>query len=297
MTDTVSKTREQIGEALAGARTSIEQSIAELDAQIRKKTQELDHLQAHSISAPLAAKAVAGNIHATLRTHRAELVRRAAKAAHLATHAATFRYGAVDGAGRTIRVERDREPLSILPYDLNALDLAAIALTDPQIEAFAKDAIGTTDAPATGPGVDEIAAAAARLDEDLQQLHADRFALREQLAGFLEMSTSPLVPDEFFRVHRSTEGAPTGAAPRVTTAGGGPMVSYAAPPHEPLHDDDAEVVTVPGISVAVPSADSQAMNPPLGPERLAARTAPAPARQPGDFTPAEAQKILRAFGS
>lgn len=200
---------------LQETRQALRQAIADLDAAIVEKTNRLTGLERRSVTRADATALVAKNMRDSLKAHRLEMRRRAARAGYLSSHVPVSNFGTIDGTGRHKRSRSEPKRLDILPHNLSATDLAAILLDDEAIDAFAADAIESTDAPAQGAPVAELAAEADALADELDEMHKRRHELRERLSNFINMALSPVVPDSFFQRSSKANVSPS-PEPKVT---------------------------------------------------------------------------------
>ncbi len=200
---------------LQETRQALRQAIADLDAAIVEKTNRLTDLERRSVTRADAAALVAKNMRDSLKAHRLEMRMRAARAGYLSSHVPVSNFSTIDGTGRHKRSRSEPKRLDILPHDLSATDLAAILLDDEAIDAFAAEAIESTDAPTQGAPVAELAAEADALADELDEMHKRRHELRGRLSGFVSMALSPLVPDSFFQRSSKANITPS-LGPKVT---------------------------------------------------------------------------------
>ncbi len=197
------------------ARQTLQQAITDIDSAIVEKTQQLHDLNLRSVTKADAAALVAKDMRDSLREYRQRAKNAAASAARLSSHAPVSNFETINGDGEHVRSEpRSPMPLRLL-FNITAIELAAIVLDDDAIDAFAADAIASTDAPDDGPSVAELAAQADVLADDLEAMHKRRRELRKQLDGFISIALSPYVPDSFFRRSAAADISPS-PEPKVT---------------------------------------------------------------------------------
>lgn len=197
------------------ARQMLQQAIADIDGAITEKTQQLHDLNSRSVTKADAAALLAKDMRDSLREHRLRTKGVVMQATRLSSHAPASNFGVINGDGKHVR-STSPSPLPLrLLSNITAIELAAIMLDDDAIDAFAADAIASTEAPDDGPSAAELAAQADVLADELEAMHKRRRELREQLDGFISIALSPYVPDSFFR-RSNVRDIPPSPEPKIT---------------------------------------------------------------------------------
>lgn len=194
---TATNLREKITSRLHKLRLEASRSMEAVDNAIRSKTDRLTAVTALSVNQTDAAALIASDIKRTLEEPRRKLAQRAAQAGHLFNHQPVAKFGAINAKGEIQETTSEPRPLNILSHNLSVLELAALVLTDAQIEAFAQQAVA--DCKISGPSVDQLKAEADGLANELRELHRQRLEVKAEFGQLINATASPLVPDSFFK--------------------------------------------------------------------------------------------------
>lgn len=188
--------RDEITNRLDDLRLEARRGLDTVDAAIRDKTDRLA-VVARQVNQNDAAALIVADIQRALDEPRRKLAQRAAQAAHLSNHRPLAKFGAINAKGEIQETTSEPRPLNILSHNLTVLELAALALTDAQIESFARKVV--EDLPVLGPGVDQLKAEADGLADELRELHRHRLEIKEEFGQLINATVSPLVSDSFFK--------------------------------------------------------------------------------------------------
>ena len=188
--------RDEITNRLDDLRLEARRGLDTVDAAIRDKTDRLI-VVARQVNQNDAAALIVADIQRALDEPRRKLAQRAAQAAHLSNHRPLAKFGAINAKGEIQETTSEPRPLNILSHNLTVLELAALTLTDAQIESFARKVV--EDLPALGPGVDQLKAEADEFANELRELHRHRLEIKEEFGQLINATVSPLVSDSFFK--------------------------------------------------------------------------------------------------
>lgn len=194
---TATRLRDEITTRLDDLRIEARRGLDAVDGAIRDKTDRLAVVTTFSVNQTDAAALIAADIKRTLEEPRRKLAQRAAQARHLFNHRPVAKFGAINAKGEIQETTSEPRPLNILPYNLSVLELAALVLTDAQIEAFAQQAVADCDV--FGPSVDQLKAEADGLADELRELHHHRVEVKAEFGQLISATVSPLVSNSFFK--------------------------------------------------------------------------------------------------
>ncbi len=189
--------RETIATKMHKLRLEASRSMEAVDSAIRSKTERLTAVTTFSINQTDAAALIAADIKRTLEEPRRKLAQRAAQAGHLFNHRPVAKFGAINAKGEIQETTSEPRPLNILSHNLTVLELAALTLTDAQIDAFAQQAVA--DCKTSDPSVEQLKAEADGLANELRELHRQRLEVKTEFGQLINATASPLVPDSFFK--------------------------------------------------------------------------------------------------
>lgn len=193
---TATKLRDEITNRLDDLRIEARRGLDTVDAAIRDKIDRLA-VVTRTVNQNDAAALIVADIQRALAEPRRKLAQRAAQAGYLFNHKPVAKFGAINAKGEIQETTSEPRPLNILPHNLTVLELAALALTDAQIEAFARKAV--EDLPVLGPGVDQLKAEADEFADELRELHRHRLEIKEEFGQLINATVSPLVSNSFFK--------------------------------------------------------------------------------------------------
>ena len=188
--------RDEITNRLDDLRLEARRGLDTVDAAIRDKTDRLI-VVARQVNQNDAAALIVADIQRALDEPRRKLAQRAAQAAHLSNHRPLAKFGAINAKGEIQEATSEPRPLNILSHNLTVLELAALTLTDAQIESFARKVV--EDLPVLGPSVDQLKAEADEFANELRELHRHRLEIKEEFGQLINATVSPLVSDSFFK--------------------------------------------------------------------------------------------------
>lgn len=188
--------RDEITNRLDDLRLEARRGLDTVDAAIRDKTDRLA-VVARQVNQNDAAALIVADIQRALDEPRRKLAQRAAQAAHLSNHRPLAKFGAINAKGEIQETTSEPRPLNILSHNLTVLELAALTLTDAQIESFARKVV--EDLPVLGPSVDQLKAEADEFANELRELHRHRLEIKEEFGQLINATVSPLVSDSFFK--------------------------------------------------------------------------------------------------
>lgn len=153
------KATQSLGAAQPQAqREHLQNEFLDLEEEIRAIEVRLQELRASTVSKAQATEALAQSMRADLAAHREQMLKWA-------------------GAGAMARMRGPAGTRLSGLTGFDVIDLAVILLDDAAIQAFAADAIATTDAPDEARPEDEVAAEAAALSNRIAELRARRAQL------------------------------------------------------------------------------------------------------------------------
>lgn len=193
---TATSLRDEITNRLDDLRLEARRGLDTVDAAIRDKTDRLA-VVARQVNQNDAAALIVADIQRALDEPRRKLAQRAAQAAHLSNHRHLAKFGAINAKGEIQETTSEPRPLNILSHNLTVLELAALTLTDAQIESFARKVV--EDLPVLGPSVDQLKAEADEFANELRELHRHRLEIKEEFGQLINATVSPLVSDSFFK--------------------------------------------------------------------------------------------------
>ena len=182
-----------VAQMIQAFRTEAQKKIEALDASLQEKMNTRAEVEA-SICLEDAAALIERSINTVLQNRLESIQRQAGLASRLAFHADTVEvsFNSVGGVSTTVRSKR---PLSILPYNMEALDVLSLLWGGKEIKAFAKGAAlaaGSKPAPEGRSSVEalQLAEALGREIEDISRARKDAV---DTLSGFIDVALVPFI--------------------------------------------------------------------------------------------------------
>jgi hypothetical protein len=224
--------RADIAARMAEIKAGAKESMDRLDARIRLLDGELHQLHIKSVRRADVQRLIADDIRKSIEPHRTAVLQRAGRAAFLSSFVRVSFFSGINGDGRSDATTRDPMPLSIIDRsNPDPVDLLALVLTDARIDEFAAEAAAATGAPEKGGTIEALKAKADQIYGELEVLHDERFKLRQELDGLIDVALSPLLDSNpFNRPPQVVDVAPNpGPSVKQRNAAGELVATHIAP--------------------------------------------------------------------